>query len=303
MSKSKLKIRKTTIWQAATVILAVALIYIVSTGCGASGALSADDAGDKTVDFITKVLLKNAKTAILTGVEDENNMYKVSFDIDGEVYPAYVSTDGTLLFLEPINMDTALGEAGGDIPKADKPEVELYIFSYCPAGSSSLDSFAPVGALLKDTADFKVRFFSHMHGDYERQQNKIQSCIQDVDSNKFWDYANDFFEKIYKVCSPGRDIACDEAESIKLMDEKGIDSEAVMKCVAEKGEDLYSADKQKASGMNLQYSPSFVINGQYLPNIARSPEGIKSAVCSAFNNAPAECEGSLSEQSQSAGNC
>lgn len=309
--KSKVKVKKVVLWQAATVILAIALIYMFSTGgncsTGASGAVSADEAGDTTVDFISNVLLEGAKEATLKNVSAESNMYKVEFEVDGQSYPSYVSTDGRYLFLQAIDMDVTseepAQEAGPEITQTARPEIELHIFSYCPAGSSSLDSFAPVGKALKDQADFKVRFFSDMHGEYEKQQNIIQACIQDVDYDNYWDYADVFYERIYTVCGPSRDIDCDKNKSIDLMDELGIDSEAVMACVDEKGEELYAADKARAGELQLRYSPSFVINDVYLSKIQRSPEGIKTAVCSAFTEAPAECSAEMSNQAQSSGSC
>jgi hypothetical protein len=200
--------------------------------------------------------------------------------------------------------------SGGTTPvqtepvKKDKAVAELYIFSYCPAGTAALDSFAKAADLLKNVADVKVKFFSNMHGDHELQQNKIQECIQVVNKDKYWAYAQQYVTKIYPVCGASRSVDCDKTESTKLMASLGIDSNAVFSCIATKGNELYASDTADAVALNLQYSPSVVINGVYNGNADRSPEGLKGLICGGFNTAPADCSKSLSATGATAtGSC
>jgi hypothetical protein len=166
-----------------------------------------------------------------------------------------------------------------------------------------LDSFAKVGALLGKVADVKVKFFSNMHGEHEKQENMIQECIQQVAADKYWAYANQYVAKIYNVCGATKDVSCDMNESVKLMKLVGIDSKKVLDCVATSGAQLYAAEQIEAGDLGLQYSPSIVING-VLADTDRTPEGIKSAVCNAFNSAPTECSQTLSASgTASSGNC
>ena len=67
-----------------------------------------------------------------------------------------------------------------------------------------------------------------------------------------------------------------------------------MNCVAEKGEAIYQSEQADAANLSLHYSPSVVINGVYLENVDRSPEGLKGLICSAFNTSPASCNTTLS---------
>jgi hypothetical protein len=177
-----------------------------------------------------------------------------------------------------------------EVPKADKPKAELYIFAYCPAGTAALDAFAKAGALLKDVVDLKVKFFADIHGAHELQQNKIQECIQSVAGKKYWDYATQYVSKVYSVCGSTRSVDCDKNESVKLMNSVGIDSAAVLACVAAQGDQIYSSEQADADALSLHYSPSVVINGVYLANVDRSPEGLKQVICNAFNTAPSECQ-------------
>ncbi|MCX6803458.1 MAG: hypothetical protein NTY48_02700 [Candidatus Diapherotrites archaeon] len=188
--------------------------------------------------------------------------------------------------------------------KSDKPVADLYVFSYCPAGTAALDAFAKAADVLKTSANVKVKFFANIHGDHELQQNKIQECIQVVDGNKYWVYAQKFVEQIYPNCGSSGDVSCNLNESVKLMNSLGIDSNKVMDCVAKQGDALYASDKADAGALQLQYSPSIVVNGVYLPNADRSPEGLKKTICDGFNTAPTICSQALSTVAATAsGSC
>jgi protein-disulfide isomerase len=165
------------------------------------------------------------------------------------------------------------------------------------------DPFAEVAFLLKDKADFKAVMYHDGHGAYETQQNKIQACIQEVDNENYWDYAAGFVSDIYPKCGQSRDIECDETESITLMDSIGIDSSAIMSCVEEKGTTLIDADRAQARENGVTGSPTILING-VKANVARTAEAIKTAICSAYNEAPEECANTLdATAAQAQGNC
>jgi hypothetical protein len=251
-----------------------------------------------------------------------DGLYAMNFEIsqagtkmgEGVVYATkdHVVLGQAFDLREPLELPDQDGpqDPPASLEKKDVPDAELYIFSYCPAGSAALDTFSEAADLLKETANVKVRFFSDMHGPYELQQNKIQSCIQDVDEANYWEYAKDFYEDVYSACDAYGGTAdnrgtpeCDEEYSRVLMAAKGIDADAVMACVTEKGDALYEADIGMATALSLQYSPSVVVNGVYLQNADRSADGIKSVVCSAYNEAPELCENVLDNQATAAGSC
>ena len=307
------KIKKSVIWQLVSGVLGILLVVSVFTsGFGlnkaAKGGLGAQQAADKAITFINNNMMQPGMKATLKGVEDKGDIYYMQMSIGGKDYESCVTKDGSLLFPTVIDLNAAAeqteSEDAAKVEKTDRPKAELYIFSYCPAGTATLDSFAEAGKLLKNAADVKVKFFSNMHGEYEKQQNIIQECIQEEDNNKYWDYATQYLENVYKACASERGIECDKSESIKLMDSIGIDSEAVFSCVDEKGETLYQNDKNDANALRLQYSPSIVINGVYLGNADRSPGGIKALICSAFNKPPEECGETLSAtEAKASGSC
>lgn len=87
-----------------------------------------------------------------------------------------------------------------NITQSANPEVGLYIWSYCPYGVTAQLPFAQVAEALGESADFQIYLYYAGHGDYELQQNKIQSCIQDLGyENEYWDYSQAFVNNIYPL--------------------------------------------------------------------------------------------------------
>jgi hypothetical protein len=312
----------------ATAILAVALVAVLATGFSLTGKvaftgsnfLTPEEAGKKAVNWIENYFKsggRDMKVELINASDTGIGVYKFTVKLSDssgsteETY--YVSMDGNLFFPQVISTSlqthstqtTQPQQQTSNIPKKDRPTVELYIFSYCPAGTSALNSFAPVGKLLGNKTDMRVKFFSNMHGDHELQQNEIQECIQENEPYKYWDYASSYVQEVYNKCGGSRDVNCDKSESINLMKKVGINAEKIMNCVKEKGDILYSNDKNDASKFNLQYSPSLVINDFSLgPNFDRSSEGIKNLICSAFTTQPSECSQPLSSSGSTAsGGC
>jgi hypothetical protein len=299
------KWRYTTIALMAIVVLLIAAFLWKPGETSATGRMltltESNDIANKTVDFLNKNIVSSGTQATLESVSEASGILNITVLYQGRKIPIYTTADGKFLILSspidttvPIEQPEEQPEQPTETPKTDKPTAELYIFSYCPAGTAALDSFAKVGSLLKNVADVKVKFFSNMHGEHEKQQNIIQECIQNLNKDKYWDYAQQYVAKIYNVCGSTRDINCDKNESIKLMKSVGINSDDVINCVLQRGEQLYAQDQEDAQKLSLQYSPSVVINEVYIGNADRSPDGLKNLICNAFNTAPSECSQNLS---------
>lgn len=290
-------------WVAATLVLGVLALLLFVTNFGITGgtitggAVSDADAGQI---FLRAVQAQGADISAIniTDISLESNMYKISFDYQGEAYPVdyYLTKDGKLLgTLSPTQTSPTsdIDSTTQEIPKSDKPVVELFVWGYCPYGVQAQGPMVEVAKLLEDSADFKTVLYYDGHGAFETQQNQIQECIQKIAPEKYWDYAAGFVDDVYPVCSQSRDIACDKTESTKVMNSVGIDAKAVFACVDAQGEALIAAASSRASALGVSGSPSIVINGVKV-NVARDAESMKAAVCSAFNNAPSECGEALS---------
>lgn len=289
------------------IVLALSLVKGWSINGGTSGGnintISIQKVANKTIDYINNNLVQTGLVSLVS-TKDLGSVYEITTSYQGSEIPVYTTKDGSLIFLSAYNTSIEIQQSSNGIPKTDKPNVELYIFSYCPAGSAALDSFSETASFLKDYVNFKVKFFSNMHGEHELQENMIQECIQTISPEKYWDYAKQYLEIVYQKCGSSRSIECDKNESIKLMTAVGINSDNVMDCVKNQGETYYQQDINDATSLQLSYSPSFVINGKYIQDADRSPEGIKSVVCSAFNTPPSKCSQTLSSTgSTTSGGC
>ncbi|MEM5829373.1 MAG: hypothetical protein QW040_02335 [Candidatus Aenigmatarchaeota archaeon] len=311
-------ISKINIWRVLSIIFAFIILVQLFGFINLSGFLglpanTSQQIGEKVINYINQNLVQPGTSVSLVSINDKGSFYEIITNYQGNRIPVYASKDGKYLWqiMWIYDMSQPLprqamegGQATQEIPKTDKPKVQLYIFSYCPYGVSALDSLSEVANFLKGYADFETKFFSHMHGEYERQQNMIQECIQKLVPDKYWAYAKQYSNSVYQKCVRTRSLECDKNESIVLMDSVGINSSKIMECVEKEGEKYYQQDIQDANRLGLTGSPSFVINGVYVRNIDRSPEGIKSAVCSAFNTPPEKCSQKLSGSSSSvSGSC
>ncbi|MCX6707902.1 MAG: hypothetical protein NT001_07275 [Candidatus Woesearchaeota archaeon] len=131
----------------------------------------------------------------------ENGLYKLKLDVGGKAYDSYVTKDGKLLFPQAIDMSVDLNAAAqpaananaaapaANVPKTDKPAVELFVMSYCPYGTQAEKGMLPAVRALGSKVDFKVRFvYYSMHGQKEITENLNQYCIQKEQADKFNSY-------------------------------------------------------------------------------------------------------------------
>jgi len=94
----------------AGIVIAVAFVYInvVKAPKGGSpnnqNVISAQDAAKKAIDYINQNVLAGKFTASLVGVVEENGVYSVKFKIQDQEINSYISKNGSLLFLEGIDL-------------------------------------------------------------------------------------------------------------------------------------------------------------------------------------------------------
>ena len=292
-------------WIASTIILGVVFLVLLVGGFGgATGNVSKNKVSENLNDFLQA---KTSGAEILQLESYNNYLYQADISLEGQEIPLYITKDGKFLVqgLTPLELETSAPStpAQTNVPKSDKPIVELFIWSYCPYGVLAQGPLAEVASLLEGTADFNAKMYYAGHGAYEEQQNKIQACIQEVAPEKYWAYATGFVDDIYPKCGATRDIDCDKTESVKLMNSLGINSNSVLSCVGSKGTTLISGASARAKELGVTGSPTLVING-VKSNAGRTADAYKTAVCGAFTNAPEECGTTLSsDAAAAAGNC
>ncbi|MEK6856142.1 MAG: thioredoxin domain-containing protein [Nanoarchaeota archaeon] len=295
-------------WIISTVIVGIVALVLLILLFAGSG-VSSSSAGKSVVDFAKS----QGVVASLVSSVKEGSLYKVTVDINSQQVPVYVTLDGKFLVQQPIPLTGAVTTDSSsqqtatpqNVPKSDKPVVDLFVMSYCPYGTQMEKGILPVVSLLKDKIDFKIRWVSYaMHGKKEVDENTVQYCIQKDQSSKYLSYLQCFLG------------SSDEASCLTS---SGVDKNVLNSCVASADSQFkitelfndqsswlngqfpqYNIDKVANEQYGVQGSPTLVINGVQVQS-GRSPQAVLSAVCSSFNNAPSECSTSLATETPSAG--
>ncbi len=317
MAKEKTKLLIPLMVIALAGVLLVAGYFLFFDKGGNAGStsevLSSAEAGQKALDFINKNILEpQGRTASLVSVDDEGSIYKIKIKIDDQEYDSYISRDGKYLFPEGYEMASVQGEGEGQAAAATevtpraRPDVKLFVMSYCPYGLQAEKMFLPVYNLLSAQADMGVYFVDYiMHGEKEIAENLNQYCIQQDENDRYADYLTCFVQ---------------DGDSEKCFQQAGIDKSEIDSCV-QATDQQYSIYSQFAdqntwlSGsyplfdvqkdLNEKYgvggSPTLVINDAVVNLPSRSPESFKEAVCNAFESPPSACSQTLSDTAFSAG--
>ncbi len=267
---------------------------------------------DDVVKFLNDYLLQGKGTAVLENVAEKSGVYMLNFSVSGQTNTVYVSKDGNLLFLWSIDINKAKqtpptqGEEQNqdqtqqNIPKSDRPVVELFVMSYCPYGLQMEKGILPVLSLLKDKIDYSIRFVNYaMHGEKEVYENLRQYCIQRELPEKYLDYLSCFLDNgDYEECMNKAGVS----ESDIATCENETDTEYNITGILEDPEKTewfsgrfpaFKIDDAKNQEYGVRGSPTLVINGKVVTS-ARDAVSLLSTICSAFNTEPGECNTDLS---------
>lgn len=181
--------------------------------------------------------------------------------------------------------------------KTDKPLVELFVMSHCPFGTQIEKGILPVAKTLGDKIDFQIKFTDYaMHGETELREQLAQYCIQKEQPEKFFAYLEAFLV---------------EGDSDSSLEQSGVNKDKLLSCIDKTdkefkvlenfnkkigfkgtypGFEIFKADNAK---YNVAGSPTLVINGTQNES-GRDSNSLLKSICSAFNNAPEECDLELS---------
>jgi len=325
VAKIKSNVKKNP-WMISTLVVAVIAILLLVMNMsgikiggsglngttGASIAISADEAGEKILEFAES----RGAIAELVEVNDEGDLYEVVVVVQGQELPLYVTKDGKYFVQGAISFDeiavqeqqtqTQTQPASADVPKSDKPVVELFVMSHCPYGTQAEKGILPVYKLLGDKIDSNIRFVYYaMHpsqGEVEEELN--QYCIQEEQNDRYYDYLTCFLE---------------DGDGERCLDKIEIDKVKLEECYARADEEFEITknleDKSlwlsgsfplfnTHADLNDQYgvggSPTLVVNGEQASS-GRDSASYLSVICNAFNEAPEECDEVLSSASPSPG--
>ncbi|MFH1439211.1 MAG: thioredoxin domain-containing protein [Candidatus Woesearchaeota archaeon] len=292
-------------WMFAALILGLLLIILLGMkafgigvgdsgiGSGAlDGELSLDKATDKALNVINNNLLQPGTTAEIKSKDEESGMYKMSISVSDQDFDNYITRDGKLLFLNPIDLDKPPAaqkpegdpdarvdiDVGDDTPmdgKKDAP-VTIIVFSdfSCPfcGGAAGLNEEvvaylkqgkpsweAPMLGIMSEyveTGKAKIYFMYYPGHGTGVEAMKLGWCANE--QGKFWETHDIFFTN--------QDVIADVVKLKELMkDVKGLDMDKVEKCIESKKYDAKIAeDTQKGKDAGVGGTPGFFINGRKL---------------------------------------
>jgi hypothetical protein len=259
----------------------------------------------KAMDYINQLLKAEGQNAEFLSWSDEGNLYKINFKIGNFQYQSFLTKDGKYLFPYVIDL-TQKPESTQEtetqqtkVEKRERPEVKLFVMSYCPYGLQMEKALLPIWKLLKEKADIGIYFVDYiMHGRKEMEENLRQYCIQKEEKEKYLAYLECFVKD-------GNTEGC--------LKEARIDQDKLTSCQKETDEQFKISENFTETGyppfnvhkeLNEKYkvrgSPTLVVNDVVL-NVQRSPEKVKELICDAFLNPPSECQQKLSEENTSPG--
>lgn len=331
-TKKEIKLPKTLSKNQATMLVIGLVIgfiagYIVSMGGAAVGT---GEVGDKVITYINETFLNpQGAGAVLDSIESKDGLYLITFNItkDGEVVQAaeaYATMDGKSLIVGQVYdltenpaMQGTQGtqQASADIPKSDKPNIKMFVMSFCPFGQQAENGLGPAIAELGSTIDWEPHFviysnyggggpsycyddedkYCSMHGIDELMEGVRQLCIYNDKKDKWWDYVL----KINQQCSLNDINECWK----EVAKQVGFDTDRIEKCVEDQASSLLAAELALNEEYGVRGSPSVFINDADYSG-GRAPGDYLSGICSAFNSQPAGCDANLATSAATAsGGC
>ncbi|HRY82607.1 MAG TPA: hypothetical protein P5232_02820 [Candidatus Moranbacteria bacterium] len=296
-------------------IIGVLIFIIIIGGLGyyrmvwKKNNLTQKEAKAQVEDFINNNLMQEGEKAEIGEVAKENGMFKIKVAVgegqQKQEIDAYLSLDGKKFFPQVMDIaeikkknaeqKQAAAEPEKEVPKAEKPKVDLYVMSFCPFGNKAEDTMKSVYELLKNKVDFNFRYIvsssgdtiNSLHGEKEVAQNEREACVLKYFGKDKW---MNFVAYVNKNC--GTDGACWEAGAKSV----GLNSAKISACVKAEGATLMKADEKLSTEAGASGSPTMLINGVSTKAVYKygNSEEYKKAICDAFNTAPAECAKALS---------
>lgn len=257
----------------------------------------------KAIDYINQLIAPQGQKAELVSWEPVSGLYKITFKIEGREYQSFVTRDGRFLFPVGYDLNQKISPPTQAVQKSpekrERPDVKLFVMSYCPFGVQMEKALLPVWELLKEKAEIGIYFVNYiMHGKEEMEENLRQYCIQKEEKEKFLVYLNCFTQK-GKTEECLKEAKIDE-EKLKSCQETTDKEFKISENFKEEGYPPFNIHKDLCEKYGVEGSPTLVVNDTVI-NVERSPEKVKQAICNAFLNPPPECEQKLSEEQASIG--
>jgi hypothetical protein len=270
--------------------------------------LSIDEAKASAEEFINSYLMSPGSKATIQEITEEYGLYKIQVDIMSDVVESYITKDGKLFFPQAFDVEEMSNSANQqadanqqapanvDIPKTEKPNVELFVMSHCPYGTQIEKGILPVVNALGDKIDFEIKFVDYaMHGEVELKEQLAQYCIQEEQNDKFIPYLECFLTA---------------GDSASCLSQVGVNQNNLNSCVTKTDNEFkvtenfqnnvgfsgsypgFNTHKEDNDKYGVAGSPTLVINETVIQS-ARDSQSLLTTICGAFEEAPAECSETL----------
>jgi len=271
---------------------------------------------DEAKAKIESLIKDSGGAATVKEVTEDGDLYKITVSANGQDQPVYITKDGTKFIEQALSFDDIAKqqeeakkqqeEAAKPAPKSDKPNVDLYVMSFCPYGNKSEDTLKSVYILLKDKVNFNFHYIvtvegtdiQSLHGQKEVDQDEREACVlKNYGKGRWLDFAT------YVNTNCGSDGKCWEAGAKSL----AIDAAKISACVSSEGAALMKENADASTAAGASGSPTLIINGQTSQVAYQygNSEAYKKAICDAFTTAPEECSKTLSSDASTSqgGSC
>ncbi len=318
--------KKILVWQLISAVLFMALIIAILLAISNKSmtgniVLAKENVNSKVVNdsiFFIKTEF-NIEDITIKETKVVDGLYEITVLINKQEMQIYTTPSGENLIIPGLGLlnkkeyleqkktsTTAQTQTQAEIPKTDKPKVEVFVMSHCPYGTQMKKGLIPVIETLGDKADIEIKFVDYaMQGKIEIDEQLNQYCINKEEPKKFIPYLQCFLEA-------GKGTEC--------LVTANIDSTKLNSCISETNEEFKITellnDKSTWSGgrfpqfnvhktendlYGIQGSPTTVINGVKVDSMPRNSAGILSIICSSFTTQPNECQTKLDSTQPSPG--
>lgn len=298
---------------------------------GTGAAAAPDDVTARTMDYINANFLGEESVAYLEGVNEANGVYHLNLSVvTGELVQqsdAYLTKDGKMLFpffyntsedtpLSTVDTRSLLcsGTVAGekpvpeptfqvtcaDLPKADKPLLEVFVVSYCPFGTQMQRALANAVAKAPEIGQYiKVRYIgdvrkgniTSMHGEEEAVENLRQISIREEQPDRYWPYISCFIKS-------GN---ADECLKNAKVDTKKL---KISMNEPDRAPKFAQVDFNLSDTYRAYSSPTLVLNGVEVDEFSfggRSPDVARALLCCGSNETRAFCNQTLDTNNAAVG--
>ena len=281
-------------------LVVLGLLYI---NYGASpGTITSQQAGESALAYINSNLLGGAATAEIVGdIVDEGGVYKMELKVQDQQFPTYMTKDGKILFPQGIDMEEVEEVPEvltcNDIGKAEMPEMEAFVVSYCPYGLQMQRILVEVITQMSELADnINIRYMgdivegevTSMHGEEEAEENLRQICLREEQEDEFIPY-------LFCFMKAGDTETC--------LEEADVDTDTLDGCMTSTGLDYAKEDFDRQKEYQVTGSPSLFLNQVKVSEFdfgGRTAEAVKTLLCCGFNQVLEFCQTELTKEDAAA---